>query len=371
MDAPSGHAAPPLPDWEYEPGTSEARFRELFGAIPDAVFVHDDQGVILCVNDVAAQLLEWPAVQLLGCTLCDYVSAEDAALFLEQTRRALAGGACRFETACISRTGRRTAVAVHARRFTFEQRVAVMSVARDITAEKELERQRGDFIAMLAHDIRNPLSGVLGYTELLHEMGSLDGEREDLLSRLEANAHALVALVNNYLDLSRIEAGCLSIDLQPLQLNSVLLRVHEQYEGAARRKDVTLALELTDDLPEVAGDALALERVFGNLVQNALKFTPACGCVTLRSGQHQGAVLGMVLDSGPGIAATELRMIFDRYKRTQRRAANAGTGLGLFIAKAFVEAHGGSIVVDTLPGQGCCFIVRLPREASVPSDDNN
>lgn len=233
--------------------------------------------------------------------------------------------------------------------------------------EQALERQRADFVAMLVHDIKNPLSVILGYAELLTEEVKAQGstEAEELLGKIQSNVLTVQSLVTNYLDLAKMEAGHLHLAKKPLALNDLLRHVGSQYETEARRRDLSLEMCLEEALPFVAGDPLALERVFANLVYNALKFTPQGGRVTLSSTWREGTVVAAVTDTGPGIASEEIPRLFEKYQRSEKDQYRAGTGLGLFIVKELVEAHGGRVEVESTPGSGTCFAVHLPTVPAV------
>jgi signal transduction histidine kinase len=227
---------------------------------------------------------------------------------------------------------------------------------------KELERERADFLAMLTHDIKNPLGVILGCTEILMEEAKDRASTEELhfLQRLQSNALLVHSLVSNYLDYARSESGNLTLNKQPLDLGALLLRVVQRYEAEAHRREITLNFNLTQELSPFEGDPLALERVFTNLLHNALKFTPQSGCVTLSAERSNSEVAVSVTDTGCGIALEELPQIFQRYRRTVANRHQEGTGLGLFIVKALVEAHGGRVEVASMLGQGSCFTVFLP-----------
>jgi signal transduction histidine kinase len=233
---------------------------------------------------------------------------------------------------------------------------------------RQKERQWRDFLSTFAHDIRNPLGVVMGYAEMLIEQAQEKGVSEgiDLLERIKHNALLVHALVSNYLDLTRVETQRLIMMKQPLALNEVLRRVGQLYEAEARRRCVTVEWQLHPALPLVDGDPLALERVFANLLHNALKFTPAIGRVTISSTPQGGQVIAAVADTGPGIAPAELPWLFEKYCRATCSLAHEGTGLGLFIVKSLVEAHGGHVTVQSVPGQGACFRVVLPVSTSLP-----
>src|SRR5262245_59286711 len=185
----------------------------------------------------------------------------------------------------------------------------------------------------------------------------------DVLSRIESSALTVHSLVTNYLDLSKIEAGQLTLTKQAVVINDVLSRVGRQYESESRRQRLTLELHLQQGLPPITGDPGALERVFANLLHNGLKFTPQQGRVTVTSARQNGEVVAAIRDTGSGMAAAEIPTLFEKYRQAEHPKRSQGTGLGLFIVKMLVEAHGGRIEVESTPGVGSCFSVFLPVAA--------
>jgi signal transduction histidine kinase len=230
---------------------------------------------------------------------------------------------------------------------------------------QELERERADFLAMLTHDIKNPLGVILGCTEILMEEAQERASSEEFhfLERLQSNAMLVHSLVANYLDYSRSESGHLTLNKRLLDLGTLLLRTVQRYEAEARRRVLALNLKLAQDLPPVEGDPLALERIFANLLHNALKFTPEHGHVEINMAEATGGIAVSILDTGYGIAAEEIPLLFQRYRRTSTTRHREGTGLGLFIVKALVDAHGGKIEVQSIVGTGSRFTVFLPTQA--------
>ncbi|MDX2167818.1 MAG: response regulator [Deltaproteobacteria bacterium] len=333
---------------------SESRWRSLFESIPESVIVHDADGVILHVNPTAAEQLQWPAHELIGRNLHEFEPTDEA----DAARPALRGG--QVETVWVARSGHRIPVEIIQRQMHFEGRPAILSVARDISARLALAQQRQNFLAMLTHDIKNPLAIVLGFTELLGEVGPLNPEQADLVARMQANASTVLSLVANYLNLTQIESGQLALTRKPVMLEQVIDAVLAQYRGQAARDAVTLESTVAGPLGVVNGDVLALERVLTNLVHNALKFTPEGGRVVVTARRDGNGAALEVRDTGIGIAAADLATLFQPYRRGATRQPREGVGLGLFIAHSLVEAHQGRLTVDSTPGQGTTFTVWLP-----------
>lgn len=225
-----------------------------------------------------------------------------------------------------------------------------------------LEQHQVDCMAMLAHDIKSPLMVILGSADALLQAAKQRGaeSEENYLERLKSNTHTIQTLLANYLDVARIEAEELSITKKLVGLNELLSRLQQDYSSEAQRRQIGLSFELQDAELIVYGDGAALERVFSNLITNALKFTPADGHISVQTAvQNEEAVI-TVTDTGPGIAPGETHTIFEKYRQTLVGMQQEGTGLGLFVVKTLVEAHGGRAVVKSTLGKGSRFSVFLP-----------
>jgi signal transduction histidine kinase len=187
----------------------------------------------------------------------------------------------------------------------------------DSTPNNDHNRQPLQVLATVTHDLRNLLSVVLGYGELLHDrLQARDyAEAVSILEHVQSGARHAHALVVNYGDILRMADHTLTLHLQPVEINRVLRRAIELYEIDARRRGVTLTTCFEDDLSPLKGDPVALERVFTNLIHNALKFTPAGGMVTLKSAQYDGTIVATITDTGCGIAPTVIPLLFDISQR--------------------------------------------------------
>ncbi len=226
---------------------------------------------------------------------------------------------------------------------------------------RELDRLKDEFIATVSHELRTPLTSIIGYIELLRDE-SMDGPNTGQFTEvIGRNAEQLLRLVADLLFLSRMRTGTLAIDLHATDLAGLAAKAVAEMRPQARRKNVELVLSATA-VPPFAADPVRITQLLGNLISNAVKFTGAGGRVEVSIGaQEDGAVLA-VADTGAGIPAADREKIFERFYRsaTAARLVVPGTGLGLPIVKAIVEAHGGSITVDSAEGQGSTFTVHLP-----------
>jgi signal transduction histidine kinase len=227
---------------------------------------------------------------------------------------------------------------------------------------KALEQRQADFLAMLTHDIQNPLQLVLGYADVLAEDLNSNGLHQagQLLDQMRDNILSTSDLVANYSTLLVIEGGRFPLVSERVQINDILKQVETRYVAEAVRRNLRLETQRMDNLPLVEGDASALERVFANLVHNGLKFTPPGGRVVITSSRHGATVVVSVIDTGPGVPPEEIPALFEKYWRRKRHSYQDGSGLGLFIVKSLVEAQGGRVEVESTLGTGTCFKVILP-----------
>jgi two-component system phosphate regulon sensor histidine kinase PhoR len=239
-----------------------------------------------------------------------------------------------------------------------------VGVFRDVSAKAELEQVRADFLSMVTHDIKVPLTVILGYTEMLTDPEPPPGEiPPDILTRIRESGETIHALVCNFLDLSRIEAGRMTMDPRPVDPAELLAHAVDHYGSSARRRG--LVLELAPGVaPQVVVDEHQLERVVANILGNAIKYTPSGGRITVSAGMDAGRVALRFADTGRGIPADEIPHLFEKYRRVREAKRTEGTGLGLFIAKTIVAAHGGDIRVESAVGEGSVFTVLLPPLAT-------
>jgi GAF domain-containing protein len=228
---------------------------------------------------------------------------------------------------------------------------------------EEASQHKSQFLANMSHELRTPLNAILGYTELMADgaYGEPSEKMLGILKRLEANGRHLLGLINDVLDLSKIEAGQLVLELSDYSVQDIAQTVRSTLEPLATDKKLAFKLELASELPPGRGDGRRLTQVLINLVGNAIKFTDA-GQVAIKAEAHNGLFHVSVRDTGPGISAVDQAKLFQEFQQADNAITRkkGGTGLGLAISKRIIEMHGGRIWVESQPGRGSTFAFTLP-----------
>jgi GAF domain-containing protein len=234
----------------------------------------------------------------------------------------------------------------------------------------EASQHKSQFLANMSHELRTPLNAILGYTELIVDgiYGAPSEKMHDVLKRIESNGRHLLGLINDVLDLSKIEAGQLTLALSDYSLKAVVQTVFSAIEPLATEKKIALKIDLSTDLPPARGDERRLTQVLLNLVGNAIKFTDE-GEVVIAASAANGSFNLAVRDTGPGISAADQAKLFQEFQQADNSITRkkGGTGLGLAISKRIVELHGGRIWVESSPGRGSTFAFTLPVMVENPA----
>jgi signal transduction histidine kinase len=251
-----------------------------------------------------------------------------------------------------------------------DQSVLAIQNARLFTEIDDKSRQleiasqhKSQFLANMSHELRTPLNAILGYTELILDniYGETPEKMREVLDRLQANGKHLLGLINDVLDLSKIEAGQLTLDLADYSLKDVVDTVISAVESLANGKKLALTADVGQNLPIGHGDGRRLAQVLLNLVGNAIKFTDK-GEVAIKATAENGSFTVGVRDTGPGIATSDQSKIFEEFQQADNSATKrkGGTGLGLSIAKRIIGMHGGRIWVESDVGKGSTFAFTIP-----------
>ena len=231
-------------------------------------------------------------------------------------------------------------------------------------------RHKSEFLANTSHELRTPLNAILGYTELIVDgiYGDVPDKIREVLERVQSNGRHLLGLINDVLDLSKIEAGRLALSVGDYSMKEVVQTVVSATEALVSEKHLRLKTEVADDLPTAEGDERRITQVLLNLVGNAIKFTEA-GEITITVAAADGLFQVAVADTGPGIAPEDQDLVFEEFRQLDSSSTRTkgGTGLGLAISKKIVELHGGRIWVESEPGRGSRFRFTLPAHAPARS----
>jgi PAS domain S-box-containing protein len=346
------------------------RLEVLLDNLPEGVLLCDAAGIVTILNPVARRLFGWEVgyhvtnrpARVQHPDGSDYVPAD---LPLMQTLRDRVHIRGQHLVVADPTTGQprdifasTAPLADAAGRLT-----GAIGVYQDITALKEVERLKDDFFSMATHELRTPLTSITMSSGLLAELLAAQGGRMGELARLVAeNAQRMRTLVDDLLDLSRLEHGRLVLHRRTFDLGAAVQHVVDQIEPLAERKQQTLTVQVPPAPNAVQADSSRIEQVLLNLLGNAIKYTPAAGAVGVGISRQDGQIQVTVQDSGPGVLPGEREHIFERFYRTQQHEVDrsSGTGLGLPIARMLVELHGGRLWYEDAPGGGSCFCFTLP-----------
>jgi PAS domain S-box-containing protein len=329
----------------------------------DAIFGTTLDGLIQNWNHAAEQLYGYSRHEVLGkhVSLVHAEQLKDADLL---GRIAAGERVSRLETINLTKDGRKIDVSMTISPILNRtgEIVGASTIARDITEEKILDRMKSDFVGTVSHELRTPLSAIKGFLELVvdGEAGPVNGTQREFLDIAVRNSDRLGALINDLLDMSRIESERLEMKSDPVDLAAVLGEVGATFRHEAYTKGLVLR-EQVAELPLVRGDKARLIQVFCNLVSNAIKYTPR-GEVGFRAAPIADGVEVTVYDSGIGLTPEDRGQLFTKFFRGSNPVVtdSRGTGLGLVIAKAILQAHNATIDVESRPGEGTQFRVVLP-----------
>ncbi|HWH93504.1 MAG TPA: ATP-binding protein [Baekduia sp.] len=313
-------------------------------SLGDGLIIIDEEGLVAQANPRAARLAPDLQVghppEVGGLVLPAVDEALGVEVLLEHAGRTLAVTAARLEE--------------HADG-------GVVWTLRDATERARLERLKSEFVATASHELRSPLTSIKGFVELLRAGEGLDERRREFLDIVLVSTNRLVDLVNDLLDVARLEAGGVEVHRRPVEVSEVLEEVITLLRGRMEAKHQHVNVDVAADTPRVLADATRLRQMLTNLVTNAHLYTDEGGTVTLRAGGlAAGGVRIEISDTGRGMSAAELEHVFERFSRGSGSTGTPGTGLGLSIVKSLVDLHGGTIDVASTPGDGTTFALTLP-----------
>jgi len=343
---------------------AERRYESLFNESSDPIVVLDLEGSILDLNSRAVEMFKRSREELICVAFWDLFTIPQE--MHQATLRQLGEGK-RLSLEMKSRSGEdpRT-LETHMARIDYGGREAIQWVGHDVSERVALEQMREDLTHMIIHDLRNPLGSIMSSVQLIR---TAFVERDTTLPVMQLlriairSGEKMFRLIDSLLDLGRLEAGDAELKKTPVSLALLCREVMEPIQPLALNRRQTLAVQIAPGLPRVPADRDLILRVLTNLLDNAIKFTPEEGQVTLSVEQAGQEMLFTVSDTGPGIRPENRQRVFDRFARLEKTGGLKGTGLGLTFCKLVVEAHGGCIWVESKVGEGSHFKFTLPLEA--------
>ncbi len=355
---------------------SMKNYRELIDGMNETIWVIDFDGILLDVNRTATRILGYSKEELLQLGL----SGIDSSL----TREAIAGLAGNmpmdelqiFETSHRTKEGKIIPVEVYSSLVTYQGRVAILSIARDITQRKQIiqdliyakekaeesDRLKTAFLANVSHEIRTPMNGILGFLELLKRPNLTEDKKEKFIEVVNQSGERLLETINKIIEVSKIESGQIDISFVEVDICEIMTYQYDFFKEQATAKglDLRLNMDAVSDI-KIMSDRFKLDGIFTNLINNAIKYTQQ-GYVEFGAYREKGDLIFYLKDTGLGIPENKKETIFERFVQADLSLTRPyeGSGLGLSIVKAYVEIIGGSVRVESKSGEGSTFFIAVP-----------
>lgn len=355
---------------------AQSEIRAILDASSEAIALLAPDGAFLTVNRCFCDMFGVAANQVLGQRLAEMRAEvlwvfDNAEELYPRMQHALQDTQTIFRERVVQRKPQQRELAIFSAPVWTANQVYLgrLYVFRDITHERAVERMKSEFVAMVSHELRTPLTSIKGYVDMLldGDAGPLNAGHEELLRVVKTNADRLLLLINDLLDMSRIEAGKLLLHRAPLDVRPLIRQVAATLRPQLDAKHHRLNLDLPETPPDGAaplifGDAARVHQILTNLLSNAIKYTPQHGTITIRLFEEPPWLRIAVQDTGIGLTPEEQERIFERFYRARNRTTHeaGGTGLGLAITRSLVELHQGRITIESEPGKGSTFLVSFP-----------
>ncbi|MBK6688589.1 MAG: PAS domain S-box protein [Deltaproteobacteria bacterium] len=369
---------------ESERWSGEGEMGGLLDAAPDAMVVVDAQGRLMLVNQQAEKLFGWSREELIGQSIEVLVPTRYRAAHplyrngyaSSPHPRPMGAG---LDLHALRRDGREFPAEISLSPLETRHGRLTTAAIRDVSERRRLEelrrrtledasRLKSEFLANMSHELRTPLNSIIGFASLMEagRVGTPSAQQKELLGDILNSSKHLLQLINDVLDLAKIEAGRVQLNPEPLDLSLVVREVKDTLRGMAAEKRVSLESVLDPGCLELNLDRGKLKQVLFNYLSNALKFTPEGGRIVVRALAEGAENIRLeVEDNGIGIAPEDLKTLFTEFRQLDSSAAKKyqGTGLGLALTKKIVEAQGGRVEAISEPGQGSTFVAVLPRRS--------
>lgn len=330
--------------------TERAKLEAVIANIQDGVVVLDEAQNILLVNRSIREIFNLGETLVIGKSVTDVIANPDMrALIVRSGEGALKYHEINFDD------GR-----VFNAQYTKVPKIGAAITMQDISYLKELDRLKTDFIHTVSHDLRSPLTAVLGYTELIERTGPLSENQQEFIHRIQGSVQHITSLINDLLDLGRLEAG-FDTRRETVQLEGVLKYTLDMFEPHLNSKNIKLIANVAPNLHALRANPIRIRQMLDNLIGNAIKYTPSGGEIRVSVSMQDHQIILEVKDSGPGIPPNEQNHIFEKFYRASNAPEGVGgSGLGLAIVKTIVDSHQGRVWVESSLDKGSSFFVVLP-----------
>lgn len=332
--------------------SERTKLEAIIANIQDGVIVMDENRNVLLVNRSIRDIFNLGTKSLNGRSVEEIISNDDLrALLVRTSDNSLKYHEINFDDGKVFNA-----------QYTPIPKIGAAITMQDISYLKELDRLKNEFIHTVSHDLRSPLTAILGYTELIERTGPLNENQNEFLHRLQGSVQHVTVLINDLLDLGRLEAG-FDARRDSVQLESVLKYTLDMVDLQVKKKKIKLIVNINGELKPLRANPIRIRQMMDNLVGNAIKYTQNEGTVKIDLSMHENQVILRVEDNGPGIPQEEQSRVFEKFYRATNMAGNEGiqgSGLGLAIVKSIVDSHQGRVWVESTVGKGSTFLVILP-----------
>ena len=326
------------------------KLKNILTGLEESVIVIDNDERLALINPKALETFEVKGNNLTGKRISEIIQHQE---FLEIISDARKKSPARVELNL--EDGR-----VLNAQLTHIHEIGTVVSMQDITHLKELDRIKSDFVNTVSHDLRSPLTAILGYVELIDRVGPVNPQQVDFIERIQASVHNITSLIDDLLDLGRIEAG-FDARNEIVDVSAIIQYAVDSLQSRADEKSQEIHIEIADTLPSVLGNPVRLRQMISNMIANSIRYTPEKGRIAVFAQAEDEQVILQVIDNGPGIPPADQPYIFDKFYRASNVSLDVpGTGLGLAIVKSIVENHLGRVWVSSKLGEGATFTVVLP-----------
>ena len=334
---------------------SRRQLEAVLNSTSDPVLVTDHRNRLLLTNHAAQVALGQNIDNSSGLDTEKVIKLRPLLVLLQGTHT-------QIQSTEIMLADKRTYLATASSVMVEGRQIGRVCIMRDVTHFKELDSMKSEFVATVSHDLRSPLTLMRGYATMLEMVGELNEQQQGYVRKIISGVENMSRLVNNLLDLGRIEIG-VGLQVEHVTVLDIIERVTSALQLQASQKNITLNVELPKDMPHaVEADQALLHQAVYNLVENAIKYTPEGGHVAIRTLSQPGYLIFSIEDSGLGISAEDLPHLFEKFYRGKQREARSqpGSGLGLAIVHSVATNHGGRVWVDSVVGKGSTFYLQIP-----------